>query len=55
MVNTPKNDETYSEAETVRRRDAIVRNMIATPPTPHKKATEKRKVSLRVKKKLRSS
>jgi len=28
-------DESYSEAETARRRDATIRNMIATPPKPH--------------------
>jgi hypothetical protein len=35
----------YSEAETERRRDAIVRNMIATPPKKHEplKAKSKRK------------
>jgi hypothetical protein len=29
-------DETYSDEEAARRRDAVVRRMIATPPTPHK-------------------
>jgi hypothetical protein len=28
-------DETYSPAEAERRRDAITRAMIATPPAPH--------------------
>jgi len=31
-----KSDETYSDAETARRRDVIIKNMIATPPTLHK-------------------
>jgi hypothetical protein len=31
MTKSPK-DETYSDAETARRRDAIIKNMIATPP-----------------------
>jgi hypothetical protein len=30
-----KMEESYSEAETARRRDAVVKAMIATPPTPH--------------------
>jgi hypothetical protein len=31
-----KNSESYGDAETARRRDAVVKAMIATPPTPHK-------------------
>jgi hypothetical protein len=29
-------DETYSEEETVARREAALRRMLATPPKPHK-------------------
>jgi hypothetical protein len=37
-------DETYSDEEAARRRDAVVRRMIATPPAPHKPPiTPKRK------------
>lgn len=50
MSKAPKNDEPYSEAETARRRDAIVRNMIATPPKPRavtKKKTKRKSVRKR--------
>jgi hypothetical protein len=40
-------DDTYSAAETARRRDAIVRNMIATPPQP--RTTPKKRITSRVK------
>ena len=33
-VGSQAND-TYSEAETVARREAALRNMLATPPKPH--------------------
>jgi hypothetical protein len=36
-------DETYSDEEAARRRDAVVRRMIATPPQPHKPVAPKRK------------
>ncbi|HWY15271.1 MAG TPA: hypothetical protein VNX86_09080 [Rhizomicrobium sp.] len=43
-MSAKPSDEIYSEAETARRRDAILRNMIATPPSPRKpKAKSKRK------------
>lgn len=32
----PKTHDTYSEAETVARREAALRNMLATPHKPHK-------------------
>jgi hypothetical protein len=35
MPNQSK-DETYSEAETEARREAALRNMLATPHKPHK-------------------
>jgi hypothetical protein len=36
MTKNSQDDGSYTEAEAARRRDAIVRNMIATPPQPHK-------------------
>jgi hypothetical protein len=30
-----KNDDQYSERETARRRDAVIKKMLATPPKPH--------------------
>ncbi len=33
MVQSP-NDQ-YSEEETARRRDAVIKRMLATPPKPH--------------------
>jgi hypothetical protein len=38
----PKADDTYSEEETARRRDATIRAMIAMPPKPHGPAKAKR-------------
>jgi hypothetical protein len=32
----PKSDETYSEEETVARREAALKRMLATPRKPHK-------------------
>jgi hypothetical protein len=40
-----ESDETYSDAETSRRRDAIVRNMIAMPPKPHQPKAKKKRAS----------
>jgi hypothetical protein len=34
--NTPKHDETYSDAETRRRADTTLKRMLETPPKPHK-------------------
>ena len=41
---TPKPEDTYSEAETVARREAALRNMLVTPHKPHRdsKATGKK-------------
>jgi hypothetical protein len=36
MTNTRERDETYSEEETVARRQAALKRMLATPPKPHK-------------------
>jgi hypothetical protein len=36
MGRTPQdNGEQYSEQETKRRRDAVIKRMLATPPKPH--------------------
>jgi hypothetical protein len=34
MIKRESNDQ-YSEQETVRRRDAVIKRMLATPPKPH--------------------
>jgi hypothetical protein len=31
----PANDDHYSEQETKRRRDAVIKRMLNTPPKPH--------------------
>jgi len=36
MANSDR-EETYSEEETVARREAALKQMLATPPKPHKK------------------
>jgi hypothetical protein len=36
MTDTPKSDDTYSEEETVMRREATLKRMLATPHKPHK-------------------
>jgi hypothetical protein len=36
----PKADDTYSDEETARRRDATIRAMIAMPPKPHQPKTQ---------------
>jgi hypothetical protein len=43
MANDPKDDETYSEEETVRRREAALKRMLQTPHKPHKDSTKGRK------------
>lgn len=36
MPSGPKtSDDQFSEEETVRRRDAVIKRMISTPPKPH--------------------
>jgi hypothetical protein len=36
MAHVPtKNDDQYSDKETVQRRDAVIKRMIAMPPKPH--------------------
>jgi hypothetical protein len=35
-------DETYSEEETVRRREAALKRMLSTPPKPHKEMKKRR-------------
>jgi hypothetical protein len=38
MAHVPtKNDDQYSDKETARRRDAVIKRMLATPPKPHSK------------------
>lgn len=32
----PRDDDTYSDAETERRANAVLKRMLATPPKPHK-------------------
>jgi hypothetical protein len=39
-----KEDETYSEAETIGRREAALKRMLATPPKPHKAMGKRREV-----------
>jgi hypothetical protein len=34
-MNTKRPDEQFSEQETARRRDAVIKQMINTPPKPH--------------------
>jgi hypothetical protein len=40
MDDKQPDDDTYSDEEATRRRDAVVRRMIATPPAPHKPAAQ---------------
>ena len=43
MTAAPEiNNNTYSEAETVARREATLRTLLATPPKPHKAMLKKR-------------
>jgi hypothetical protein len=41
------NDETYSEEETERRREAALKVMLATPHKPHKPIGERKRVKKR--------
>jgi hypothetical protein len=36
MSSKLANDDDYSESETTRRRDDVIKRMINTPPRPHK-------------------
>ena len=38
----PKSDETYSHKETVERREAALKRMLATPHQPHKERPKPR-------------
>ena len=42
MADNPKPDETYSEEETVARREAALKRMLATPHKPQKPIGKKR-------------
>jgi len=44
-MGKPKQDETYSEAETEARREAALKKLLATPPKPHKGSNKKAKES----------
>jgi hypothetical protein len=37
MANTDQSNEPYTEAETIARREATLKRMLATPHKPHKK------------------
>ncbi len=45
MMNREEPDDQFTPAEAARRRDEIVRRMIATPPTPHAPLKTKQKPS----------
>lgn len=42
MGETVRTEDTYSEAETAVRREAALKNMLATPHKPHKASRKKR-------------
>jgi hypothetical protein len=42
MTKTPKDGETYSEEETVKRREAALKRMLQTPHKPHKESKKPR-------------
>jgi hypothetical protein len=44
MTDDPKDGETYSEEETVRRREAAIQRMLTTPHKPHKEMKKGRNV-----------
>ena len=41
-MTDPKSDETYSEEETVARREAALKRMLQTPHKPHKDTKKRR-------------
>jgi hypothetical protein len=41
LENKTPPDDQFSEAETVGRREAALKRMLSTPPTPHTKAAQK--------------
>jgi len=43
MPDRKPSDETYSEQETVARRENTLRRMLSTPPNPHKANGKKKK------------
>jgi hypothetical protein len=45
MPKKPPADDDYSEEEATRRRDAVVKAMLATRPKPHAPSKSKRKSS----------
>ena len=52
MAKPPKDPDHYSEEETARRRDAVVKHFLTTPPKPHsKKRAEKAKPAAKPKSK----
>lgn len=44
MVDPAENDDTYSDADTIARREAALRNMLNTPHKPHEAIKGRRKV-----------
>ena len=43
MAKSPKDQDEYTEEETVHRRDAVLKRMLETPPKPHKAAQSGKK------------
>ena len=39
-MDSPNSEDTYSEAETAARSDAVLKRMLNTPPKPHPKPKE---------------